>query len=122
MPRYVILTHDHPTPHWDFMLEAGDVLKTWRLAAPPRPGTAVAAEPSFDHRPAYLDYEGPISGGRGTVTRWDTGTYGWEGAEGGSTLRLEGARLCGTARIEPDGRGGWRLVMDVATVSPPPRV
>ena len=28
-----------------------------------------------DHRLAYLDYEGPISGGRGTVARWDCGTY-----------------------------------------------
>ena len=60
VPRYVILEHDHPARHWDFMLESGDVLRTWRLAAPPRPGGAVAAEPSFDHRRAYLDYEGPV--------------------------------------------------------------
>ena len=28
-----------------------------------------------DHRKLYLDYEGEISGSRGTVKIWDTGTY-----------------------------------------------
>ena len=74
MPRYVILEHDHPTLHWDLMLEAGEVLRTWRLAAPPRPGGKVAAEPSFDHRLVYLDYEGPVGGDRGTVSAWERGT------------------------------------------------
>jgi hypothetical protein len=111
MPRYVVLEHDFPTRHWDFMLESGDVLKTWRLAAPPCPGTAVPAEPSFDHRPAYLDYEGPVSGGRGTVTRWDAGTFCWDEAAQGVAVRLEGTRLRGLAQIEPDGTGGWRLLM-----------
>ena len=115
MPRYVILEHDHPALHWDFMLEAGDVLKTWRLAALPRPGAAVAAEPSFDHRRAYLDYEGPVSGGRGTVTRWDAGTFSWEAADEGVAVWLDGARLRGRARVEPDGAGGWRLVLEAAT-------
>jgi hypothetical protein len=69
MPRFVILEHDHPELHWDFMLEAGAVLRTWRLAAPPALGQVVAAAASFDHRLLYLDYEGPVSGGRGTVRR-----------------------------------------------------
>jgi DNA polymerase Ligase (LigD) len=113
MPRYVILEHDYPTLHWDLMLESGAVLKTWRLTAPPRPGDAVAAEPSFDHRAAYLDYEGPVSGGRGTVTRWDTGTFVWEEAAAGIAIQLHGARLHGRAVIEADGAGGWRLVVDI---------
>jgi hypothetical protein len=115
MPRYVILEHDFPIRHWDFMLESGGVLKTWRLAAPPCPGGAVAAEPSFDHRRVYLDYEGPVSGDRGTVTRWDWGTYSGEA----SALRLDGVRLRGAARIEADGAGGWRLVLDAVTASRP---
>jgi hypothetical protein len=28
-----------------------------------------------DHRLTYLDYEGEVSGKRGSVTAWDTGTY-----------------------------------------------
>src|SRR5262249_60769057 len=48
MPRYVVLEHDHPGLHWDFMLEAGAVLRTWRLSAPPQPGHSVPATPSLD--------------------------------------------------------------------------
>jgi len=33
------------------------------------------AEQLPDHRRLYLDYEGSISGGRGTVTEWDSGSY-----------------------------------------------
>jgi hypothetical protein len=119
MPRYVILEHDWPVRHWDFMLESGDVLRTWRLAAPPRPGESVAAAPIGDHRRAYLDHEGPVSGGRGTVTRWDAGAFCWEGAGEGVAVRLEGARLRGRARLEADGAGGWRLAFEATTVSPP---
>jgi hypothetical protein len=115
MPRYVILEHDHPFLHWDFMLEAGAILNTWRLAAPPRPGGSVCAEPLGDHRTAYLDYEGPVSGGRGRVVRWDAGTFCWEHAVEGITVRLKGQRLDGLARIEPDGAGGWRLVLSPLT-------
>ena len=77
MPRFVILEHDWPARHWDLLLEAGAVLRAWRLLAEPGPAAAVPAEPNADHRPAYLDYEGPVSGGRGTVSRWDAGTFTW---------------------------------------------
>jgi len=76
MPRFVILEHDHPELHWDLMLETGSVLKTWRLGKQPElEGGAVQATPIADHRLAYLDYEGPVSGGRGVVRRWDQGEY-----------------------------------------------
>ena len=75
MPRFVILEHDHPYLHWDLMLEVAGVLRTWRLAIPPRPGATGEATPLGDHRIAYLDYEGPVSGNRGTVRRWDRGDY-----------------------------------------------
>src|SRR5262245_3351063 len=78
MPRYVVLEHDHPELHWDFMLEAGEVLRTWRLAAPPGAEGAIPATAVFDHRPFYLDYEGPVRGGRGFVRRWDAGTFTWQ--------------------------------------------
>ncbi len=77
MPRYVILTHDHPFLHWDFLLESGAACRTWRLREEPAAGTTVPAEPIAEHRRHYLDYEGPVSGDRGTVTRWDAGTFEW---------------------------------------------
>ncbi len=74
MPRFVILCHEnHRGAHFDFMLESGDVLKTWALPQPPASGVEIECEALADHRLAYLDYEGPVSGGRGSVARWDRG-------------------------------------------------
>jgi hypothetical protein len=113
MPRYVILEHDHPVLHWDLMLEAGAVLRTWRLTEPPASGRAVRAESSFDHRPHYLNYEGPISGGRGRVTRWDSGTFTWTAVEPGRVvLELHGTRLQGTALLEQLSGGQWSVRLD----------
>ena len=75
MPRFVVLEHDHPLLHWDLMLEKEASLRTWRLSSPPSQPGPIDAEPLADHRIAYLDYEGPVSGNRGNVTRWDHGTY-----------------------------------------------
>jgi hypothetical protein len=104
MPRYVILEHDHPTLHWDFLLEAGDTLRSWRLAAPPQSGQRVAAASSFAHRLLYLDYEGPVSGNRGQVVQWDRGDYEELPADGQQLqVRLRGRKLRGTATLEPTG-------------------
>ena len=75
MPRFVILEHDFPTCHWDFFLEAGSILRAWRLLDTPSVGGTCRAEQSPDHRRHYLDFEGPVSGGRGNVRRIDVGTY-----------------------------------------------
>ncbi len=109
MPRFVLLEHDHPSRHWDFMLEAGPVLRTWRLFAPPTIDQAVEAESIGDHRRAYLDYEGPVSGDRGTVKRWDSGKFEWiEDGEQVTVVRLMGIKLHGTFRLErtADGERG----------------
>ena len=54
-----------------------------------------------DHRRLYLDYEGPVSGGRGSVTRWDGGTFEWEASERDQfAVRLCGGRLQGVFRLE----------------------
>ena len=122
MPRFVILEHDHPERHWDLMLEVDGMLRTWRLHAPPALGRAVAATPSFDHRLAYLDYEGPVSGGRGTVQRWDAGTFEWDTeTDGQKTFRLRGAHLSGRARLYRTGEA-WGFVCepDGATLGEPP--
>ena len=124
MPRFVILSHDHPFPHWDLMLEVGSVLRTWRLREIPRPGQAVLAESLGDHRIAYLDYEGPVSGGRGRVVRWDAGTFDLI-AEGTGFLRMKlvGQKLCGEAGIQQhsDGQLCFLLGDDIAGL-PPQRV
>jgi hypothetical protein len=103
MPRYVILEHDYPELHWDLMLEVGSVLRTWRLAKPPvEKGEKIKATPVGDHRVFYLDYEGPVSGGRGSVKVWDRGEYESLSSDVGSEFRVavSGRRLHGVAVLE----------------------
>ncbi len=104
MPRYAILRHDWPVPHLDLLLEAGPVLRAWRLAAEPVAGVWVPAEPNADHRLMYLDYEGPVSGGRGSVSRWAAGTFEgdirgdeWSVEWDGGTAEFVGGRFRVTA-------------------------
>jgi len=74
MPRFALLRHDSPRGrHWDLLLEFGPVLRTWELTELPRPGREMVCRALPDHRPVYLDYEGPISGGRGSVVREEGG-------------------------------------------------
>ncbi len=94
MPRFVVLSHDWPEPHFDLLLEAGPVLRAWRLRGEPGE-TAVPAEPNADHRLLYLDYEGPVSGNRGTVMCWDAGTFDMIVEGACAVLELRGTRLTG---------------------------
>ena len=109
MPRFVVLEHDHPMRHWDLMLEHGEVLRTWRLAEPPRAGEPITATATFDHRLVYLEYEGPISGGRGRVIRCESGTFTWQVQNNDRVeVRLHGERLRGVLRLEQIAGDCWR--------------
>ena len=111
MPRYAILTHDHPTLHWDLLLEDGAVLRAWRLLAEPQPGVVIAAEAIADHRLMYLDYEGPVSGDRGHVVRWDRGEFA--GTVTGDELSLQwtGARLNGDVTLRKVDGSRWQFAL-----------
>lgn len=95
--RFVILTHDYPFLHWDLMLENPADLRTWRLLTEPGATSGpIPAESLPRHRKAYLDYEGPVSGDRGCVTRWDAGEYELLSGTGDVLrLRLAGMKLNG---------------------------
>jgi hypothetical protein len=110
MPRFVILQHDAPNgTHFDFMLESGSALHTWSLPLPPTDGAAFACELLADHRPAYLDYEGPVSGGRGSVRRWDAGEYSIERQEESDwAVLLFGEKLNGRVVLHCDD-AGWHF-------------
>jgi hypothetical protein len=73
--RYVILHHhDIAAPHYDLLFEQEEqpALTTFRSPAWPI-SEPTRVEKLADHRRAYLDYEGPVSGGRGRVTRIESG-------------------------------------------------
>jgi hypothetical protein len=78
--RFVIQHHRTKYgEHWDLMLQSGPMLATWQLWRSPEtvgdgpiPATRIG-----DHRKAYLTYEGPLTGDRGTVEIFDRGTLKW---------------------------------------------
>jgi hypothetical protein len=116
MPRFAILDHDYPVQHWDLLLEAGERLRAWRLPAAPQAGAFIAAEPLPDHRLIYLDYEGPVSGNRGRVVRWDAGTFEWR-HDGDDEVRVSmmGKRINGDVTLRRMNDGNWEW-----SCSPPP--
>jgi hypothetical protein len=105
--------------HWDFLLEAGESLRTWSLERTPAFDVPIRAKQLPDHRKAYLTYEGPVSENRGCVTRFDAGSYLVEKSDDRElVVRLADGSLAGTARIvrcEP-ADDGWSIEFD-ATVT-----
>lgn len=98
-PRFVVQEHTTPEGvHWDFMIERGDLLATFRLEQPPEAvlDHAVRAVQIFDHPLKFLTYEGPVQKGTGKVSLVDRGTYhGSDEKDGLITLDLRGEILQG---------------------------
>lgn len=77
MRRTVVLHHDLPSGacHFDWLLQSSPdpqaLVTTFRTRSrPDSPSTLVfTAERISDHRAFYLDHEGKVPGGRGTVRR-----------------------------------------------------
>jgi len=104
MPRFVLLEHRWNGAHWDFMLEHGEALRTWAIDAPVVAGRDLPARALPDHRRIYLEYEGNLSDGRGSVRRIDQGSYRvlvWSDAL--VRIRLEGVQLVGVAELRQAG-------------------
>ncbi|TWU14370.1 ATP-dependent DNA ligase [Symmachiella macrocystis] len=115
--KFAVLVHDWPEFHWDLMLEKQASLRTFRLSHPPDQPGAVVAEPLADHRKVYLGYEGEVSGNRGTVTRWDSGTYELvSDTDLRIEIRLEGERLTGTAVLSREAdEDDWTFALTSAS-------
>jgi DNA polymerase Ligase (LigD) len=80
MPRFVLLYHAMPADasrasHWDLMLEENGSLLTWACPELPTESAICHVEQLPNHRLDYLEYEGPVSNQRGTVTRVWAGEY-----------------------------------------------
>jgi hypothetical protein len=99
------------TSHWDLMLEADSVLRTWALEIEPDKIDEQPALRLADHRLAYLQYEGEISGGRGAVIRWDSGNYETaEESDGRMLVDVRGQRLAGRIELtRAEDTQLWRL-------------
>ena len=114
--RFVVLEHrNHDGVHWDLMIETepNGLLRTWAIDQEIIRDQVLTARALPDHRRSYLDYEGPISGERGEVKRWDEGTclvLARDEAE--VLLTFRGSQLDGSVSLrrivgEPDSGSSW---------------
>lgn len=121
MARTVLLRHElrDGSSHFDWMIEPpeGDHgasgLITFRITDRIDRGDVVEflAQRIGDHRAAYLDYEGPVSGDRGQVRRVAAGSLAWLEADP-QRIALRGH--LGAAQgvfhgSEGGGAGFWRF-------------
>lgn len=121
----VLLRHELPDGSWhiDWMLgqdpQGHDRLLTFRL---PRSPIGLAATETMlierigEHRRDYLEYEGPVSAGRGTVKRIASGhIVAWSDRDEGWELNVKwedeqaGDDSPETYRLEPIEDSHWRL-------------
>lgn len=105
--RYVVLRHTGiPDRHFDLMVEpAVDAmaLVTWRLSTWPLVGVQTVQRLT-DHRPAYLTYEGPVSGDRGKVHRVRGGTCWVQRDNEVFVVTFDRGEV---VRLWPAGDGSW---------------
>ena len=111
---FVLLEHRRAADlHWDLLIElAGqDRLPAWRLLQNPLDTPfPINAERIDDHRRAYLDYEGEISGGRGFVRRLDRGPAEVRAFDDARVLLvLGGEDLRGRFELLCEGNQTWRM-------------
>ena len=95
--RMVLLRHELPdgTGHFDWMIETENAaeglvsFRVWDRIDQPGLGVFRALRVA-DHRSAYLDFQGPVSAGRGSVSRVATGIV--ESIEdNGTSIRVQGS-------------------------------
>ena len=92
--QFVVLYHESPpghdrSNHWDLMFEQDNTLATWALDEMLQPGVSIEAIKLAPHRLDYLQYEGPVSGDRGSVSRVLEGTYRWKPGCDGQVALLD---------------------------------
>ncbi len=108
--RFAVLEHRLDGVHWDFLVEDGPALRTWAIDRPIVEGDDLPARELPAHRWVYLEFEGEVSGGRGTVRRWDGGSCRVvEWSEGLVRLEVRGSQLVGSVQFRriDEGRRSW---------------
>ncbi|MEI6234567.1 MAG: hypothetical protein WCT04_16050 [Planctomycetota bacterium] len=113
--------------HFDLVLQTASghddndtVLKTFSMPSNDCPtgimiaavGAVMRLEPRPDHRRLYLDYEGPVSNGRGIIRRVDTGALIWKAGspdqdEKSFRFELQGMFMNGCFLIQQDDLHQW---------------
>jgi hypothetical protein len=103
--KFVIHHHITKDTHFDLMIDNGESLDTWQVHEDDLDrliqGEAVSAELIEPHRRDYLEYEGPVSRGRGRVEIYDRGEYRIIlSEESFLSLMLKGKKFIGKIEIK----------------------
>jgi DNA ligase D-like protein (predicted 3'-phosphoesterase) len=117
-PLFVIQKHDARRLHYDFRLEANNVLKSWAVPKGPSldPADKRLAVQTEDHPMDYATFEGLIPEGEyggGPVLVWDLGTYRNTSQKDGKDISIEKAIEKGHLTFWLEGkklRGGFSLI------------
>lgn len=116
--HFAILEHaQREGSHWDILLELPQrkFLATWRVDLPPNDwlnSQFFQARSLPDHRPIYLDYQGPLTNNRGWVTRCDRGLITLlEDSSDGLAVELHGEKISCSLHFTPIDavRGTWKV-------------
>ena len=116
LPRFVVQLHDATTLHFDFRLQAGEILRSWAVPKGPSldPGVRRLAVEVDDHTLAAGEFEGVHEGqrrGSGAVIIWDEGTAEILRDEPGHvSFVLHGRKLSGGFALTRTGTRRWVLV------------
>jgi DNA ligase D-like protein (predicted 3'-phosphoesterase) len=114
--RFVVQLHDATTLHFDFRIQAGEVLRSWAVPKGPSldPGVRRLAVPVADHDLAAGDFEGVHGGqrrGSGAVIIWDEGRAEIIRDEPGHlSFVLHGHKIAGRFGLTRTGQRRWILV------------
>jgi len=119
--RFVIQEHSTATSvHWDFMLESGNTLKTYRLDKSPEDILQCSANAVkiFDHPLKFLTYQGPVNKGQGNVCIVEAGTYKMlQNKHGLMKLNLNGQILKGKFILTHTKGNDWLLTHETESSS-----
>jgi len=114
MKRYVI--HEHRREgediHWDIMFEARGKLETYRLDKEPGQisESGCNAEKISDHELRFLNYEGPVNKGTGSVAIKDRGSFSVIEKKGGrKIISFSGEVLNGEFALISMGGDGYKF-------------
>lgn len=111
--KFVIQKHTTDNEvHWDLMLEAGDVLETYRLELPPEQitGQGCPAVKIFGHPLKFLTYQGSVNQGKGNVKITEKGDFKMlKKSQDCKIFQLEGKILKGKFRLVHIEADKWQF-------------
>jgi len=114
--NFVIHYHITETDHYDFMFEKDGTLLTWRIGLDDyrkiingEPASAIRIQ---DHDRKYLNYQGPVSCGRGHVKLIDSGEYKHIGD---NLYFLHGEIVSGSLVIKAGNKGNDIFILTPGT-------